>query len=146
MSRRVAIAALLLMGACGGKPKVPASKPAGIAVEPSVSVLTRASLNQVLDAGLGAALQHVSLAELPVTRGGQVYGYQVLTHDEASIWGLFDVRPGDILVALNNGPLGTPDQAQASFEALRGAPEVSLRIERAGRTLELRQTVHGSAK
>ncbi len=134
------VVALVLAG-CGARPKPPVSKGSAAASEPAAPVLTRRALNAVIDAGLGASLQHLTLADLPVTRGGQVYGYQVLGHDDAPFWLLFDVRPGDVLVALNGGSLATPDDAMSSFEALRGAGEVRLRIERAGRVMDLAKPV-----
>lgn len=141
MKARLLVAVLTLTAACGSKPRANAA-PTKVALKaPSQPVLNRSKLNQALDAGLGAALQHVTLADLPVSRSGVVVGYQVLSLDDAEVWTLFDLRPGDVLVALNDGSLATPDAALASFEALRGAEEVRVRIERAGRSTELKQRV-----
>lgn len=143
--KRFALCVLLACSAaCGGSGKVkpPSATPVFADDKP---VLTRMQLEQTIDRGLGELLSHVTLADLPVSRGGIVVGYQVVAHDDALGWRMFDVRPGDVVISVNDGSLATPDAAMNAFESLRTATEVRLRIERAGRQLELVEPVVGVA-
>jgi hypothetical protein len=102
--------------------------------------MTRAALHAVLDAGPGALLRHVEVAaEL---EGERFLGWRLVAIDpQHRGFDGVDLRPDDILVALNGRPLSRPDELAALWDQLRGADVVVADLRRGPGKLQLRWTV-----
>ncbi|HET9620585.1 MAG TPA: hypothetical protein VFP84_04390 [Kofleriaceae bacterium] len=102
--------------------------------------VARARLLAVLDAGLGNFLRQVEVA--PRQRGERFVGWQVVqVLDPSGPLHDLDVMPGDVLLSVNGQPLARPEQAQAMWDSLRAANEVTAQLWRGPAKLELKFTV-----
>lgn len=103
--------------------------------------IERAKLVAVLDRGPGAFLREIEVS--PHMDGSRFVGWQLvqlLDHD-GPLAGV-DVKPGDILLAINGHPLARPDQLQALWDSLRTAPSLDAELWRGEAKLSLRFAIH----
>lgn len=144
--------ALCLLGACAREaaevvraedlpgPAV-TSGSAAVSAVPQPARLTRAVLDEAVRAGLGNFLATVQVS--PAFARGRFAGWRLDGARNLPRWhaaGL-DLRVGDVVTAVNGGPLERPDEALAVFNALRGAGELRVEVVRAQRPLTLRVAV-----
>lgn len=102
--------------------------------------IARARLLAVLDAGLGTFLRQVEVA--PRQAGDRFVGWQLVqVLDHAGPLHDVDLAPGDVLLSINGQPLARPEQAQAMWDSLRTANEVTAQLWRGPSKLELKFAV-----
>ncbi|HEX4416247.1 MAG TPA: hypothetical protein VH165_00035 [Kofleriaceae bacterium] len=102
--------------------------------------IERAHLVAVLDAGLPVFLRQLEIEAR--TSGSRFIGWQLVQLlDHTGSLQDIDVLPGDVLLAVNGQPISRPEQAQAVWDSLRTANEVTAQIWRGEARLELRFTI-----
>lgn len=113
--------------------------PPGVGVR--TGTIERAKLVAVLDRGPGAFLREVEVA--PHMDGSRFVGWQLvqLLDRDGSLAGV-DVKPGDILLAINGRPLARPEQLQAVWDSLRTAPKLDAELWRGEAKVSLQFAIH----
>jgi hypothetical protein len=104
---------------------------------PYVGVIDREGLHAMIDQGLGRLLGRLKVS--PVLQRGQFQGFRVTGIDPA--WKTSGIGVDDVVVRLNGQPIERPEQAQAAFESLRVASEISLDLMREGKPKKLRYRI-----
>jgi hypothetical protein len=104
---------------------------------PYLGVLDREGLDAVIDQGLGRVLGRLKVS--PVLQRGQFQGFRVTGVDVA--WKAAGIAVDDVILRLNGQPIERPEQAQAAFESLRVASEISLDLLREGKPKKLRYRI-----
>jgi S1-C subfamily serine protease len=107
---------------------------------PATGTVTRASLNAVLDSGIGALLSGIEVHPKLDLRD-RFIGWEVVRLSYK--WA--DIRPGDVISDVNGRPISRPDELQALWDALRTADSIVVRGERSGSPFELHFDVVGDA-
>ena len=139
--------AVLVIAGCGSS----APPPAKTAVEPSVAnasagtalpapagMIRRSDVRQALSAGLGTFLQRVSFdVDHPVFRDHKFVGFRI-TELKGPGWTGIDLKPGDVVTAVNGFTIERPEQAQQAFLSLAVASELRVDYERDGQPRSLR--------
>ena len=87
--------------------------------------------------GLGVFLQRVDVDEQPVMTGGRFHGFRIAGLRDAGFWSGVDLKPGDVVTAVNGMPIERPEQAQTALESLEAAKELRVAFERDGQPHEL---------
>jgi len=87
--------------------------------------------------GLGAFLQRVDIDDQPVMTGGKFHGFRIAGLRDASFWTGVDLKPGDVVTAVNGMPIERPEQAQRALESLEAAKELRVAFDRDGQPHEL---------
>ncbi|AKF09461.1 hypothetical protein DB32_006610 [Sandaracinus amylolyticus] len=134
---------LLLVGCGSAPPPAPAhAEQEAIAGAPrampeaGASVIRRAMLDEVLEAGLGQFLQRIGTE--PDLRDGRFVGFRVVElRDEALFAGL-DLAPGDTIVQVNGQGIERPEHAYTVWTGLRVASELTIVVLRGEERRELR--------
>ena len=124
--------------ACGSSPP-PAAK---TAVEPQVAsgigteaaapagAIRRSEVRQALNAGLGTFLQRVTLdVDHPVFRDHKFVGFRIVSLNGPG-WTNVDLKPGDVVTAVNGFTVERPEQALQAFSSLAVASELRVDYER----------------
>ncbi len=107
--------------------------------------IERASLNEVLERGLGAFLSGVEVQAYFANHG--FAGWEVLRFwPKHNGYAKVDIRPGDVVIAINKRPLEKPDQVQRLWKELRTADRLVVSGHRLGTPFELRFKIRGSHK
>ncbi len=149
LRRPVLWLALALGGGCGGTREPPPARPAPAAEpepepkpepEPAAAkrsgVLERQAVDAVLDAGPGAFLRNVEVSA--VLEGGAFVGWRIVQFLPGELrFADYDLRPGDILRAVNGKRIVRPDDLHRLWESLRTADTLSILLERDGSPVEL---------
>jgi S1-C subfamily serine protease len=104
---------------------------------PYLGVLDREGLDALIDQGLGRLLGRLKVS--PVLQRGQFQGFRVTGVDPA--WKSAGIAVDDVILRLNGQPIERPEQAQAAFESLRVASEISLDLTREGKPKKLRYRI-----
>ena len=100
--------------------------------------LRRAEVRDALSAGLGAFLQYVTFdVDHPVFRNHQFVGFRI-TSLQGPRWNGIDLKPGDVVTAVNGFSIEHPEQAQQAFLSLAVASEIRVDYERDGQPRSLR--------
>ncbi len=145
----LAVVGIFAVAGCGGSEKRPEfpepsseDDPAAGRVEvtharPAASGagLTRARLNQFLDAGPASFLHSVRVK--PSLIEDRFAGWEILSIEDPSLAG-GGLLPGDVVVAANGKSLEHPEELGYLFEILRSAPELVVSYRRAGAERVLR--------
>ncbi len=139
----------LLLSGCGGgtaqttpeRAEAPAPEPAPAeAPPPPPSVegqISRASLNVVLDAGLGRFLQGVVTE--PHLEDGHFVGFRLVSlYPDDERMRSVDLVPGDVVTKVNGQPIERPEQAMRVWSSLRVASELLVDYQRDGEERQLR--------
>jgi len=134
------VLALAVLG-CGSAAPAPASTtPVASAPPPPVEVhepvITRAALDEVLDAGLGAFLGRVTTA--PSLDGNHFVGFQLVALRDADLFAGVDLQPGDVIMSVNGQSIERPDDAFTAWTGLRVASEITIAVLRDGQRRDLR--------
>lgn len=98
--------------------------------------IPRAELEAVLDAGPGKFLQAVRVE--PRFDGNRFLGWAILAFVPDDRFAGIDLRPGDLVVAVNGQMVARPEQLGAVWESLRQAAAVVIEARRDGEPFELR--------
>ena len=102
--------------------------------------IARANLVAVLDAGLPTFLGQLEIEAR--TQGDRFIGWQLVQLiDKAGPLHDLDVLPGDVLLAVNGQAISRPEQAQAVWDSLRTANQVTAQMWRGQQKLELQFTI-----
>jgi type II secretory pathway component PulC len=87
-------------------------------------------------------LAALEFAERPVFRDGRFVGLRVLARrDTGASRALFDVRPGDVVTAVNGIAPRTPEDLTKAARAVLEAPAVEVALLRDGQPVVLRVPV-----
>ena len=146
--RLVMLALAVLPAACGGSapaPKAPVAKSEAPAPPPPAPEaapthsIARSQIRAVVNAGLGAFLQRVTLDDQAVFKDGKFHGFRVQSLNDAKLFDGVDLKSGDVVTAINGFPIEHPEDADAALRSLEKAPSLKVDLERDGkaRTLEL---------
>ena len=76
----------------------------------------------------------------PVFRGSQFVGFRILSLN-GSGWNGIDLKPGDVVTAVNGFSIEHPEQAQQAFLSLAVASELRVDYERDGQPRSLRLAI-----
>lgn len=129
--------------ACGGASPalVPAAGPPAASPRAVSNVRDHAVPRSVIHAaiadGLGVFLQHVDIDDQPVMTGGKFHGFRIAGLRDPDFWAGVDLRPGDVVTAVNGMPIEKPEQAQRALESLEVARELRVAFDREGQAHEL---------
>ncbi|MEM6989702.1 MAG: hypothetical protein AAF721_04375 [Myxococcota bacterium] len=74
---------------------------------------------------------------IPYRRDGRVYGYRLSAIRRGTIGSRLGIKNGDILVAIDDESLTTPDEMLALYTELRDATHFDLEFERRGKPFDL---------
>jgi hypothetical protein len=104
---------------------------------PYMGVIDREGLHAIIDQGLGRLLGRLKIS--PVLQRGKFEGFRVTGLDP--LWNGAGILLDDVIVRLNGQPIERPEQAQAAFESLRVASEISLDLMREGKPKKMRYRI-----
>lgn len=103
--------------------------------------LRRSDVREALSAGLGAFLQNVTFdVDHPVFRDKRFVGFRI-TELKGPRWHGIDLKPGDVVTAVNGFSIERPEQAQQAFLSLAVASELRVDYEREGQSRSLRLAI-----
>lgn len=139
--------AVTLTAACGSPSPAPPSSapPAQTAAAPSKArelVVTRASVRETVQGGLGAFLAGVRLEDEPVYRDGRFHGFRLVSLAEPLTRS--GLTKGDVIVRVNGRSIERPEQALAVFREAAGEPAIVVDFERDGAAAQLRIPIVGN--
>jgi S1-C subfamily serine protease len=123
----------LIFAACGGSPPpvavAPPPPPAvkAVAAAPR-DTLTRKDVVATIDAGFGRFLGLVDVE--PALEQGKFVGWTIVSLRPAEFWGDVDLKPGDVVTAVNGKPIERDTQAFDAFQSLRVADAVNVSYRR----------------
>ena len=146
--RTPAFVLVLSLAACGTTGSTPAPTTAGVPraaagaklqTPPAMPdhTLARSAVKAVVDQGLGSFLQRVDIDDQPVMAGGKFHGFRIANLRDTNFWAGVDLKPGDVVTAVNGFPIEHPEQAQTAFESLQVASELKVAYDRDGKPREL---------
>ncbi len=115
----------------------PPSEPEGI---PPTGHIDRHELDRILAQGPGWFFERVPIEE--VTRKRKFIGWRL--RDLPDSWVEADVRPGDVVTAVNGMPVERPEQFWAAWTTLAVASELKVAILRDGKPEVLSFPIWGS--
>lgn len=92
-------------------------------------VIDQRALNSSLD-NIGQAMTDARL--LPSIRDGKVEGFRASEVKPQGIFGTIGIKNGDILRAINDFPIDSPEKAIQSFASLKGQTRIKLDLVRDG--------------
>jgi type II secretory pathway component PulC len=103
--------------------------------------IRRADVRQVMSDGLGMFLQRVTFdVEHPVFRDRRFVGFRI-TELKGDGWSTVELKPGDVVTAVNGFSIERPEQAQQAFLSLAVASELRVDYEREGEPHSMRLTI-----
>ena len=73
----------------------------------------------------------------PVPRDGATYGYRVYPGRDRTLLTGVGLRPGDILISVNDNPLSDPAQLNTIIDSLSQSSTIQLKIERGGKIRDI---------
>lgn len=89
----------------------------------------------MVDAGLGRFLQKVDVE--PSFAGGRFQGFRIVELRPGAFWQSVDLRPGDVVLRINELPIERDKQAYDAFQTLRTAKELRVDYLRDGQPRSL---------
>ncbi len=138
--------ASLLVGCGAGATESPAPKTspkataaATVAPLPSAPyTLKRSQVKEALKAP-ALILRNVVLDyDHPIFAAGKFYGFRVLEVRGGPEWSAIDLKPGDVVTAVNGFGIGRPEAAGQAMETLVVASELRVDLDRGGEQRALR--------
>jgi type II secretory pathway component PulC len=103
--------------------------------------LRRSDVRQALSDGLGVFLQSVTVdVDHPVFRDGHFVGFRI-AELKGPRWATIDLKPGDVVTAVNGYSVERPEQAQQAFLSLAVASELRVDYERDGQPRSMRLAI-----
>lgn len=144
MVRALLFIVVWVLAGCGGaaaESKVGHSttpEPAAPQERPVSTVLSRISVEAVIEKGLGAFLARVDVeASL---KDGAFEGFRIVRFRDAQLADA-GLELGDVVHRVNGESIEKPDDALRAFESLRVASELVIECTRGGEALRLRWTI-----
>jgi hypothetical protein len=125
-------------------PAAPAKAPAAVSQPPPAlpeHSLRRSAVRDAVAQGLGVFLQRIELDDRPVQVEGRFHGFRIAALRDADFWNGVDLRPGDVVTAINGLPIEHPEQAQTAFDSLQVASALRVSYDRDGQSRELVYTI-----
>ncbi len=149
--RRATVTLLAVcLAACGGAVPPPTKTaeplPAHVTVASEASpapsgALRQSVVRQVMSDGLGAFLQRVTFdVEHPVFRDNHFVGFRIMELNGDG-WNAFELKPGDVITAVNGFSIERPEQAEQAFLSLAVASELRVDYERDGQPRSMRLNI-----
>jgi len=143
---RAACLSLLVacLAACGPAPRpaapAPASMPASAPASQRVrtGVITRAELKGFLDRGMPAFIANVVVDRYPRARAQRFRGWRIVEFfpgDER--FANVDIKPGDVVLRINEQPIERPDQFVGVWNRLKTARILVVEAQRQGKVRTL---------
>lgn len=136
--------ACFLLCACGSAPPPALARAAAlphaataVVVGAGEHAVTRSAIHAAIVDGLGVLLQRVDIDDQPAMVGGRFHGFRIAGLRASAFWAGVDLKPGDVVTAVNGMPIERPEQAQAALESLEAARELRVAFERDGQPREL---------
>jgi type II secretory pathway component PulC len=131
----------LLLVSCGGSANEPAANPSKAAAAAKAKrqvppgSISREAVVEVVDQGFPRFLQRVQVE--PTHDANGFVGWSVVALQPESFWRGIDLRPGDVVQAINDKAIQWPDEAWDVFESLRVATELKVLLKRDGDAKQL---------
>ena len=126
-------------------PQAPPAEPARPAPLRRTGSMTRSELLSVLDVSPGAFLQHVETE--PRLSSGRFTGWRIKSFFPGDPrFSQVDLHAGDVVLRVNGRGLERPEHLMAVWQALRGAYELVVEVERDGAPHTLRWTISGAPR
>jgi hypothetical protein len=122
----------------------PATEPVAVASAPQAPLpkIARSRVREALVQGPGVLLARVELDEMPVFRAGKFHGFRIAgLLGEPGFWKGVDLKPGDVVTAVNGFGVERPEQAYEAFRSLDVASELAIDYERNGEKRSLRYEI-----
>jgi type II secretory pathway component PulC len=148
MMLRVFCSSLVLV-ACGSSPQPVAKTPvepqvasgAGVEATAPAGAIRRSEVRQAINAGLGTFLQRVTFdVDHPVFRDHKFVGFKIVSLNGPG-WTNVDLKPGDVVTAVNGFTVERPEQALQAFSSLAVASELRVDYERDGQPRAFRLAI-----
>jgi type II secretory pathway component PulC len=139
-TRVAALLSVCLLAGCGAAdvPDEPAPESDAEVTEAPREPLTiyQDEMEAALQRGLQPLIADVNLR--PVHEGGRFVGWRIqfLKPAEPPYRGC-EVRPGDVIVTVNDSPLERPDQMMSAWKALETADHVTFHVIRGDKPLDI---------
>lgn len=92
-----------------------------------------------ISAGPGAFLGTLEVE--PVLVKGRFHGWRIVAFKDAGTWANVDLKPGDVILKVNDHGLERPEDAMVPWQGLAIAKELHVTFERAGQPQELRYEI-----
>lgn len=137
--------------ACGGSRAEPRAMtavaleaepmPAESITVPPLTELTRAEVDEALQAGFSRFLQEVRLEA--ALEEGRFIGFRVVGFADRRKWEGVGVEIGDVVTRVNDLPIERPEQAYVAFLALRTRSSLDVVYLRGGREMRLSLPIVG---
>ena len=109
----------------------PASAPASQRAR--TGVITRAELKGFLDRGMPAFIANVVVDRYPRARAHRFRGWRIVEFFPGDVrFANVDIKPGDVILRINERPIERPDQFVAVWTALKLTKELVVETQRAG--------------
>jgi hypothetical protein len=130
--------------ACGPAPQPqapPASAPASAPASQRVrtGVITQAELKGFLDRGMPAFIANVVVDRYPRARAQRFRGWRIVEFFPGDQrFANVDIKPGDVILRVNERPIERPDQFVAAWGSLKLAKELVVETQRKGEVRVLR--------
>jgi hypothetical protein len=110
-----------------------AAKTEGLSSTRRNAMVSRSDLNEVLDGGVGRFLGNVEVAPYLDVRQ-RFIGWEIVRLKLTGV----DLRPGDIVLSVNQRKIERPNQVQKIWEDLRDTNAIYLSCRRAGKPFTVR--------
>lgn len=92
-----------------------------------------------LSSGPGVFLGQVDVEAVLVK--GRFHGWRILAFSDPGTWANVDLKPGDVVLKVNDYPLERPEEAMLPWQSLAIAEELRVSYEREGQPRELRYEI-----
>lgn len=142
--RSIVLSSLLVV-ACGASASEPAVAPKSSEAKPTHGVtrptppppgaVWRHDVRAIVDAGLGRFLQRVDVE--PSLAGNSFVGFRIVALRPAQWWHGVDLKPGDVVTAVNGMPIERDIEAYEAFKSLVSAEAIRVSYLRDGQRQEL---------
>ncbi len=94
---------------------------------------------QTLSAGPGTFLGELEVE--PVLVKGRFHGWRIVAFRDPARWSKVDLKPGDVVLKVNDHTLERPEDAMVPWQSLAIADELRVSYERDGQPHELRYEI-----
>jgi len=131
----------LLVG-CGAAPEAPPAAPKAVAKastaqkpvakRPPQGALFREDVNALIERGFWEFLQRVEVKERVVD--GQFRGWTIVTLNPSDFWSGVDLKPGDIVIRVNDLPIERDTEAFDAFQSLKQSDALRVAFQRDGQS------------
>lgn len=137
--RGVALGLLGLLVGCGADPVVPVAAPKTALRAPAAAVtvarppkgaLFRSDVNALIDRGFADFLKHLDVE--PRLVDGQFRGWSIVNLAPSDFWSGVDLKPGDIVLRVNDLPIERETEAFDAFESLKQSDALRVAFQRGG--------------